>query len=75
MIGFKGSKLFIHNNTIITLDVPQTANVQKFIELKDFNMAYRLACLGMTNSDFSNLGYESLFNADFEIATKCFQRS
>jgi len=33
-------------------------------------MAYKLACLGITEQDFRLLGTEALQNADFEIAKK-----
>jgi hypothetical protein len=56
----------------MTLDVSQSGNVQKFIEAKDFKMAYSLSCLGITDSDFSNLGYESLSQGEFDVAIRCF---
>lgn len=53
-----------------TIDVPQTSSLLKYIEKKDFKMAYKLACLGITEQDFRLLGTEALQNADFEIAKK-----
>ena len=53
----------------------KSANVQKFIEQKDFNQAYEMASLGITDSDFQNLGYEALSNGEFDIAIRCFQRT
>ena len=37
-------------------------------------MAYKLACLGVPDSDLRFLGFESLHNQDFEVAEKCFVR-
>ena len=53
-----------------TIDVPQTSSLLKYIERKDFKMAYKLACLGITEQDFRLLGTEALQSADFEIAKK-----
>ncbi len=35
-------------------------------------MAFKLACLGITDSDFQLLGQESLSHGHFHIAKKCF---
>jgi len=35
-------------------------------------MAYKLACLGITEQDFRLLGTEALQNGDFEIAKKVY---
>ena len=71
VVGFKGSKLFVlHFLNMSTIDVPQTSSLLKYIEKKDFKMAYKLACLGITEQDFRLLGTEALQNADFEIAKK-----
>lgn len=53
-----------------TIDVPQTSSLLKYIEKKDFKMAYKLACLGITDQDFRLLGLEALQSGDFEIAKK-----
>ena len=71
VVGFKGAKLFIlHYLSMSTIDVPQTTCLIKYIEKKDFKMAYKLACLGITEQDFKMLGIESLQGCDFEIAKK-----
>ena len=50
------------------MDVSQSSTLVKFIEKKDFKMAYKLACLGVTDNDIRMLGTEALQNNDFEIA-------
>lgn len=55
-----------------TIDVPQTSSLLKYIEKKDFKMAYKLACLGITEQDFRLLGSEALQSGDFDIAKKVF---
>jgi len=71
IVGFRGSKLFfLHQYVMMTMDMPQTSNLVKYIEKKDFRSAYKVACLGSTEQDFKALGIEALQNGDFEIASK-----
>jgi intraflagellar transport protein 122 len=64
--GFKGFQMFvIKDGRISLMDVPQSSTLVKFIEKKDFKMTYKLACLGVTNSDTKMLGIEALQNNDF----------
>lgn len=50
VVGYKGSKLFIFNQNIMsTLDVSQTPTLLKFIEKKDFKNAYKVAIIGSTD--------------------------
>jgi len=75
IVGFKGSKLFfLYNYNMVTMDIPQTSSLIKYIENKDFKSAYQVACLGITEQDFKSLGIEALQNGDFEIARRCFLR-
>jgi intraflagellar transport protein 122 len=52
------------------MDVSQSSTLVKFIEKKDFKMAYKLACLGVTDNDIRMLGTEALQNNDFQVAEK-----
>ena len=71
VVGFKGSRLFVlHNMSMSTIDVPQTTSLIKYVEKKDFEAAYKVACLGITEQDFRYLGIESLQAGNFDIATK-----
>jgi intraflagellar transport protein 122 len=64
--GFKGFQLFvIKEGQISLMDVSQSSTLVKFIEKKDFKMAYKLACLGVTDNDTRMLGIEALQNNDF----------
>lgn len=38
------------------MDVSQSSTLVKFIEKKDYKMAYKLACLGVTDNDTRMLG-------------------
>ena len=71
IVGFKGSKLFfLYNSNMVTMDVPPTSSLIKYIENKDFKQAYNVACLGLTEQDFKSLGIEALQNGEFDIARK-----
>jgi len=54
------------------MDVSQSSTLLKYIEKKEYQMAYKLACLGVPENDLRFLGMEALQNQDFEIAEKCF---
>jgi intraflagellar transport protein 122 len=62
----------IKNDSISVMDVSQSSTLLKYIEKKEYAMAYKLACLGVPDNDLRFLGMESLQNQDFEIAEKCF---
>ena len=69
VVGFKGSKIFCISDTAMnTIDVPQSSTFFEFLQKKDFAMAYKLACLGVTISDWRQLGIESLLAKEFYFA-------
>lgn len=47
------------------MDISQSSTLVKFIEKKDFAMAYKLACLGVPENDLRFLGMEAFQNQDF----------
>ena len=51
-----------------TIDVPQSSTFFEFLQKKDFAMAYKLACLGVTISDWRQLGIEALLAKEFYYA-------
>lgn len=57
-----------------TIDVPQSSTFYRFLENKDFRMAYKIACLGVTEQDWRALGKEALQNKEFDLARKAFIR-
>ena len=77
VVGFKGSKIFCLNkqNQMITIDVPQSTNVEKYLEKKDFCKAYQVSCLGVTESDWKRLAMESLENLQLDISKRAFVRN
>ncbi|CAE7598308.1 Ift122 [Symbiodinium natans] len=57
-----------------TIDVPQSASLYRYIEKKDFDTAYRVACLGVTEADWRLLALDALQSLRFDIARKAFIR-
>ena len=55
-----------------TIDVPQSSTFYRFLEKRDFSMAYKLACIGVTIQDWRALGVEALLAKEFLIARKAF---
>lgn len=75
VVGFKGSKLFCLNQyTMTTLDIPQSGTMERFIDRKEFDEAYRVACLGVTQSDWRKLAMAALENYSLSVAKKAFTR-
>jgi intraflagellar transport protein 122 len=61
VVGFKGSKIFsLTDVTMNIIDVPQSTTFYRFLEAKNFEMAYKLACVGVTEQDWRALGVEAL---------------
>ena len=66
IIGFEGFQVFINKEgNISVMDISQSSTLVKFIEKKDFSMAYKLACLGVPENDLRFLGMEAFQNQDF----------
>jgi len=75
VVGFKGSKIFcLHYISMQTIDVPQSASLYRYIEKKDFETAYQVACLGVTEADWRLLALDALQSLRFDIARKAFIR-
>ncbi|KAI9105021.1 WD40-repeat-containing domain protein [Phlyctochytrium arcticum] len=75
VVGFKGSHIFcLHVYAMTTVDVPQSASLERYLERKDFEAAYRVACLGVTENDWRKLALNALENLNLEHAEKAFKR-
>lgn len=57
IIGFEGFQLYISKgDSISVMDISQSTTLAKFVEKKDFSMAYKLACFGVPENDLRFLG-------------------
>jgi len=75
VVGFNGSKIFgLHIVSMSTIDIPQSISMYRYIERKDFQNAYRIACLGVTESDWKILAFQALMGLDFDVARNSFIR-
>lgn len=75
VVGFKGSKIFcLHYLSMQTIDVPQSASLYRYLEKKDYDNAYKVACLGVTENDWRELAIRALSGLAFDYARKAFIR-
>ncbi|CAI2371085.1 unnamed protein product [Moneuplotes crassus] len=74
VVGFKGSKIFtLFDGSMTAIDVPQSGTFYQYLQ-KDFKMAYKIACLGVTEQDWRSLGIEALKANDFDMSKRAFAR-
>ncbi|PHJ18711.1 wd g-beta repeat-containing protein [Cystoisospora suis] len=75
VVGFRGSKIYcLRAHSVQTYNVPLSASMHPYLKQSDFRAAYRVACLGVTNSDWLSLALCALVNLDFDLSTKAFTR-
>lgn len=76
IVGFKGSKIFaLHYITMNSIDVPQSVAMYKYLEQKNCDMAYKIACLGVTEQDWISLSIDCIQNHNFNLARKAVMRN
>ena len=75
VVGYTGSKIFcLQSGSMVTVDVPQSASLYRYVEEKDWVMAYRTACLGVTESDWRFLGESALKALNLNVGRAAFVR-
>lgn len=57
-----------------TIDVPQSASLFRYLDKNEYLNAYKVACLGVTESDWRELAMRALAGLNFPIARKSFIR-
>ncbi len=75
VVGFEGSKIScLHSLAMQTVDVPHSASIARYIEDKEWDAAYRTACLGATPADWSSLGESAMRSLSTRIARYAYAR-
>ncbi|WKY05247.1 hypothetical protein Q1695_005901 [Nippostrongylus brasiliensis] len=75
VVGFSGNKVYcLHIYAMQALEVPFSNQLYQYIENKEYQKAYDLACLGVTREDWQILGQDAISNFNCEIALKAFAR-
>eukprot|EP00727_Mastigamoeba_balamuthi_P011662 m51a1_g7118 putative intraflagellar transport protein 122 homolog isoform x2 (1281) ;mRNA; r:111972-117314 len=75
VVGFKGSKIYcLHIYSMQSIDVPQSASLYRYLDKPDFDNAYKIACLGVTDADWRLLAMEALRHLNLPVAQKAFIR-
>jgi len=75
VVGFQGSNIYcLHVYAMTAVEVPQSYSMYQFLKEKQFEEAYKVACLGVTEADWSALALEALEGLNFEIAKNSFIR-
>lgn len=74
-VCYSGQRLFTLINGIISgIDLPLEDTFVKSTDKPDYELAYRFACLGATESDWKMLAKRSLRSKRLNIAHKCFSK-
>ncbi|CCW67047.1 unnamed protein product [Phytomonas sp. Hart1] len=73
VVSFKAYQVYtLEGNNIMTIDVPHANSLYRYIESKDFDSAYLIARLGITESDWKMLGLHAMSALKLDIARKAF---
>ncbi|KAL7706720.1 hypothetical protein N2W54_003910 [Lotmaria passim] len=73
VVGFKANRIFnLHYANMMVLDVPHSHALYKYVEQKDLDRAYEVACLGVTDGDWKMLGLHAMSDLRLDIARKAF---
>ena len=73
VVGFQGSKIFcLHYICMQTIDVPQSESLYRYMNKRDYEKAFKVACLGVTQTDWRFLAMEALKAMQLNIARKAF---
>ncbi|XP_077972109.1 intraflagellar transport protein 122 homolog [Styela clava] len=76
VVGYCGSRIFcLHIHAMRAVDVPQSAPMYQYLERKMFDEAYKIACLGVTSGDWTNLALHALEGLNFEVSKRAFTRT
>lgn len=75
IVGFRESRVYALQLVKMTvIDVPQSAAMYNYLELKQFSDAYSIACLGVTETDWRTFAIEAIQTYNFKLARKALIR-
>ena len=75
VVGFSGPKIFcLHVYSMTTIEVPLSSQMYQYLDKANFALAYKVACLGVTEGDWEALGRQALEVLDFDTARKAYVR-
>ncbi|KAG5465400.1 hypothetical protein CUR178_00103 [Leishmania enriettii] len=73
VVGFKANHIFnLHYSHMMVLEVPHAHALYKYVEMRDLDRAYEVACLGVADSDWKMLGLHAMSQLRLDIARKAF---
>ncbi|KAK9891411.1 hypothetical protein WA026_014648 [Henosepilachna vigintioctopunctata] len=73
VVGLSGSKVFcLNGRTMTTVELALSAPMYQYIDRKMYKEAYQIACLGVTNGDWEELGHAALENLEMGVARLAF---
>ncbi|CAM1154605.1 IFT122 (predicted) [Pycnogonum litorale] len=76
VVGFYGGKIFcLQGYSMSTVEVPQSAAMYQYMDKKQYQNAYNIACLGVTDSDWDCLAQLTFEDMDLDVARKAFMRT
>ncbi|CAB0043487.1 unnamed protein product [Trichogramma brassicae] len=76
VVGLHGSRLYcLNGSSIIKLEMPLSSSMYQYLDSKMYEKAYKIACLGVADSDWLALGSAALDNLEFKIAYQAFART
>lgn len=68
VVGFSGSHIYcLHVHSMTTVEVPQSHSMHQYLKKGEFEGAYRVACLGVTEADWRILATEALEGLNFDV--------
>ncbi|RYG66034.1 hypothetical protein EON64_10660, partial [archaeon] len=75
VLSYRGAKVYtIGGNTLVCTDIPQGGFINKALESGNFLTAYKIACLGATETEWRGLGLRALRSGNAVIAKQAFSR-
>lgn len=75
LIAIEGGQMFLlHGTRVMSVDIPHSHALYRYIGQKDFDAAYRVASMGVTYGDWMMVGLHAMTNLRLDIARKAFTR-